>query len=338
MTRACTVGIAQIAPRLGDVAANLDLYEAALREAKGRGVDLLVFPELSLTGYFLKDMVSEVALARDSPALRHLQALSRETVAFIAGAVEETADFRFYNAAMLFDGGELRHVHRKVYLPTYGLFDELRYLARGERVRAFDSRFGRAAILLCEDLWHQSTAYIAALDGALTILVPSSSPIFGVARGDVPENAGYWQRLNAVVAESYGIFLVYANRVGFEDGIGFWGGSEILAPSGELLVRARYYEPDMIVAEIAPAAARRKRIAAPMLRDENLDLTINELVRIRGREPAPSANVPAEPPSVRSRGAKPSVRVVRTAKVARRPRRAAASRGRSKSPKAAPRR
>jgi predicted amidohydrolase len=328
VTRAFTVGIAQIAPHLGDVAANLDLYETALREAKGRGVDLLVFPELTLTGYFLKDMVSDVALARDAPALRRLRALSRETIAFIAGAVEETPEFRFYNAAMLFDGGELRHVHRKVYLPTYGLFDELRYLARGERVRAFDSRFGRAAVLLCEDLWHQSTAYIAALDGALTILVPSASPIFGVARGDVPENAGYWQRLNAVVAESYGIFLEYANRVGFEDGVGFWGGSEILAPSGEVLARARYYEPDMIVAEIAPAAARRKRLAAPMLRDENLDLTINELVRIRGREPVMPVSLPAGTPSVRARGAKP----------AGRSRRATASRVRSMSPKAAPRR
>jgi len=283
MKRAFSVGVAQIDPRLGDVAANLDLYETALREAKGRGVDLLVFPELSLTGYFLKDMVSTVALAPDAPALGRLRALSRETVAFVAGVVEETPEFRFYNAAMFFDSGELRHVHRKVYPPTYGLFDELRYLARGERVCAFDSRFGRTAILLCEDLWHPSTAYITALDGALTLVVPSASPIWGVEHGELPENARYWQRLNAITAESHGMFLVYANRVGFEDGIGFWGGSEILGPGGEVLARARYYEPDMIVAEIAPAAARRKRVAAPMLRDENIDLTINELMRIRGR-------------------------------------------------------
>lgn len=299
MARSFTAGIAQIDPRLGDVAANLDLYEQSLREAKGRGVDLLVFPELSLTGYFLKDMVSTVALAPDAPELKRLKMLSRETVAFVAGVVEETPEYRFYNAALLFDGGEITHAHRKVYLPTYGLFDELRYLARGERVCAFDSRFGRTSILLCEDLWHPSTAYIAAMDRALTVLVPSASPIWGVERGELPENAGYWQRLNAVTAESYGMFLVYANRVGFEDGVGFWGGSEILGPSGEVLARARYYEPDMIVAEIAPGAARRKRIAAPMLRDENLDLTINELARIRGREPA--AGVAAAPPKAPTR-------------------------------------
>jgi predicted amidohydrolase len=300
MATTCTVGVAQIDCRLGDVAANLAAYERALREAKGRGIDLLLFPELSLTGYFLKDMVSTVALAAGSPVLRRLRELSRETVAFVAGAVEETPEYRFYNAAMLFDGGELRHVHRKVYLPTYGLFDELRYLARGDRICAFDSRFGRTALLLCEDLWHPSTAYIAAMDRALTLLVPSASPIWGLERGEVPENAAYWQRVNAVTAESYGMHIVYANRVGFEDGVGFWGGSEILGPSGEVLARAKYYEPDMIAAEVDLAAIRRKRIASPMLRDENVDLTIHELLRIRGRAtnaPAVVATLPAAPPA-----------------------------------------
>jgi predicted amidohydrolase len=286
-----TVGVAQIDCRLGNVEANLAAYERELREAKGRGVDVLLFPELSLTGYFLKDMVSTVALGPSAPALRRLRELSRETVAFVAGLVEETPEYRFYNAAMFFDGGELRHVHRKVYLPTYGLFDELRYLARGDRVCAFDSRFGRSALLLCEDLWHPSTSYIAAMDRALALWIPSASPIWGVERGEVPENAAYWQRVNAVTAESYGMYLVYANRVGFEDGVGFWGGSEILGPSGEVLARARYYETDMIVAEVSLGAVRRKRIAAPMLRDENLDLTINELTRIRSREPAGQVKV-----------------------------------------------
>jgi len=300
MATTFTVGVAQIDCRLGDVEANLAEYERQLREAKGRGVDLLLFPELSLTGYFLKDMVATVALAPGSPALRRLRELSRETIAFVAGAVEETPEFRFYNAAMFFDGGELLHVHRKVYLPTYGLFDELRYLARGDRIGAFESRFGRSAMLLCEDLWHPSTAYIAAMDRALTLLVPSSSPIWGLERGEVPENAAYWQRVNAVTAEAYGMYLVYANRVGFEDGVGFWGGSEILGPSGEILARARYYEADMIVAEVNLGAVRRKRIAAPMLRDENLDLTINELTRIRGREPAGVVKAPpVEKPPVR---------------------------------------
>ena len=301
MATTFTVGVAQIDCRLGDVEANLAAYERELREAKGRGIDLLIFPELSLTGYFLKDMVSTVALEPRSPELRRLRELSRDTIAFVAGLVEETPEYRFFNAAMLFDRGELVHVHRKVYLPTYGLFDELRYLARGDRVCAFESRFGRSALLLCEDLWHPSTSYIAALDRALTLIVPSASPIWGLERGEIPENAGYWQRMNVVTAEAWGMHLVYANRVGFEDGVGFWGGSEILGPSGEVLARARYYEPDMIQAEVSLAAVRRKRIAAPLLRDEDLDLTINELTRIRActaSAPAPKAAAGADAPPV----------------------------------------
>jgi predicted amidohydrolase len=301
MATTCTVGVAQIDCRLGDVEANLAAYEERLREAKGRGIDLLIFPELSLTGYFLKDMVSTVALEPRSPELRRLRELSRETVAFVAGLVEETPEYRFFNAAMLFDRGELCHVHRKVYLPTYGLFDELRYLARGDRVCAFESRFGRSALLLCEDLWHPSTSYIAAMDRALTLIVPSASPIWGLERSEIPENAAYWQRMNQVTAEAWGMHLVYANRVGFEDGVGFWGGSEILGPSGEILARARYYEPDMIQAEVSLAAVRRKRIAAPLLRDEDLDLTIGELTRIRActaSAPAPKAVAAADAPPV----------------------------------------
>ncbi len=155
-------------------------------------------------------------------------------------------------------------------------------------MRAFDSRFGRGAILICEDLWHPSTAYIAALDGALTSLCPSASPLGAcrARRASRTTTPRYWELLNARLrAESFGMFLVYANRVGFEDGVGFWGGSEILDAARRARWRkARYYEPDLIVAEIDLAAvARGKRIAAPLLRDEDLDLTINELVRIRGR-------------------------------------------------------
>ncbi len=180
-----TIAAAQLAPRLGDLAANLALYESTLTEARGRGADLVVFPELSLTGYLLRDMVSTVALRLDSPEIARLRELSR-SVAFVAGLVEETPSFRFHNASIFFDRGEIVAVHRKVYLPTYGMFDEQRYFARGDRIRAFDSRFGRAAMLVCEDLWHPSTAYLAALDGALLVLCPSTSPLRGVSEGTEP--------------------------------------------------------------------------------------------------------------------------------------------------------
>ena len=277
------VAIAQINPRLGDLQANMALYEAKIRQGGEAGADLLLFPELSLTGYFLRDMVPDVALTMRSPEMKKLKELSRG-LPFVAGLVEESADHRFFNAAVYFEDGEIRHVHRKVYLPTYGMFDEQRYFARGDRVRAFDSKFGRLAILICEDLWHTSTIYLAALDGARAVLCPSSSPLRGIVDGQAQDdNARYWEMINRTYAETFSLFMLYGNRSGFEDGVGFWGGSEVVDPFGQRLAKAKYYDEDFIISEVALEAVRRKRTMSPLLRDEDIDLTINELMRIRER-------------------------------------------------------
>ena len=277
------VAIAQINPRLGDLQSNLALYEEKIRRGVKEKADLLLFPELSLTGYFLRDMVPNVALKLSAPEIKELKKLSRE-VSFVAGLVEESSDYRFYNAAVYFEDGEIRHVHRKVYLPTYGMFDEQRYFARGDRVRAFDSKFGRIAVLICEDLWHPSTVYLAALDGAAAILCPSASPLRGITDQQVQDdNARYWELINRAYAETFSLFVIYGNRVGFEDGVGFWGGSELLDPAGRRIAKGKYYDEDFIVGEVALESVRRKRTMAPLLRDEDLDLTINELMRIRER-------------------------------------------------------
>ena len=280
------IALAQINPRLGSLAANLALYEEAVRRSVGERADLLVFPELSLTGYFLRDTVPSVALSVKSAEMKALEQLSRE-LPFVAGLVEESADHRFFNSAIYFEDGEIRHVHRKVYLPTYGMFDEQRYFARGDRVRAFESKFGRLSLLICEDLWHPSTIYLAALDGALAVLCPSASPLRGIVDGQAQDdNARYWEMLNRTYAETYSLFMIYGNRCGFEDGVGFWGGSEIIDPFGQRLAKAKYYEEDFLVAEVALESVRRKRTMSPLLRDEDIDLTINELMRIRERPAA----------------------------------------------------
>jgi predicted amidohydrolase len=277
------VAIAQINPRLGDLRSNLDLYEEKIHQAEEAHADLLLFPELSLTGYFLRDMVPNVALKLAAREIERLKRLSRK-LSFVAGLVEESADYRFYNAAVYFEAGDIRYIHRKVYLPTYGMFDEQRYFARGDRVRAFDSKFGRLAVLICEDLWHPSTAYLAALDGAGIILCPSTSPLRGITDQKVQDdNARYWELINQAYAETFSLFVAYGNRVGFEDGVGFWGGSELVDPSGQRIAKAKYYEEDFLVGELNLEAVRRKRTMAPLLRDEDIDLTINELMRIRER-------------------------------------------------------
>jgi len=279
-----TAVLAQIKPKLGCVADNLALIEERIEQAKAAGAHLVVFPELALTGYFLKDLVPEVARRLDSPEIARLIELSRG-ISIAIGFVEETADYRFFNSALYLEDGAIRHLHRKVYLPTYGLFDEQRYLARGERFRAFDSKFGRMGMLICEDMWHLSSSYILAMDGAATLLCLSSSPGRGV-EGETLDSATAWQKLTSTTALFLNCRVLYCNRVGYEDGVNFWGGSEYIAPSGESVVRARLLEDDNASARVAEGALRRERIFSPMLRDENLFVTMQELRRIereRGR-------------------------------------------------------
>jgi predicted amidohydrolase len=273
-----TAMLAQIKPKLGCVADNLALIEERIQLAIDDGKDLIVFPELALTGYFLKDLVPEVARRLDSPEIQSLAELSRH-ISIAVGFVEVTDDYRFFNTALYLEDGAILHRHRKVYLPTYGLFDEQRYLARGERFRAFDTRFGRMGLLVCEDMWHLSASYILAMDGATTLVCLSSSPGRGI-EGDSLGSASAWQQLISTTAMFLNCRVLYCNRVGFEDGVNFWGGSEYVAPSGESLVRGRLLEEDSVAAKVDEGALRRERIFSPMLRDENLFVTMQELRRI----------------------------------------------------------
>lgn len=278
------VALAQIKPKLGCIADNLAIIEQTAERAIAQGADLLLFPELALTGYFLKDLVPDVALSLDAPEIDRLRELSRR-ISMAVGLVEVSADYRFFNTALYLEGGEIRHLHRKVYLPTYGLFDEQRYLARGERFRAFDTRFGRFGLLVCEDMWHLSASYVLAMDGATSLLCLSSSPGRGVAEGEGLATAAAWQKLTATTAMFLNCNVLYCNRVGCEDGVTFWGGSEAVGPAGSVVARGSQFEEELVTAQMAESSLRRERIFAPMMRDENLGVTLKELKRIeRERE------------------------------------------------------
>jgi predicted amidohydrolase len=279
-----TAVLAQIKPKLGSIADNLAIIEGEIAKAREAKADLIIFPELAMTGYFLKDLVPEAARRIDSPEILKLIELSRG-ISIAIGFVEETDDYHFYNSALYLEDGAIRHLHRKVYLPTYGLFDEQRYLAHGESFRAFDTKFGRFGMLICEDMWHLSASYILAMDGATTLVCLSSSPARGI-EGDSLGSASAWQKLVSTTALFLNCRVLYSNRVGFEDGVNFWGGSEYVAPSGESIVRGKLLEEDLVTARVDEGALRRERIFSPMIRDENLFVTMQELRRIaheRGR-------------------------------------------------------
>lgn len=278
------VGMAQINPKLGDVQANLALHLRSVAQAAEQGVELLVFPELSLTGYRLRDLAFEVALrptAQDA-VFRELLAASRD-MDLVVGFVETDRRQKFYISAAYLAQGEVLHVHRKVYLPTYGMFDEGRYFAWGDAVRAFDTRFGRVGILICEDFWHVSPPYLLWLDGADILILTSSSPGRGLATEQKIGSARWVEHINQAYASIFTNFVIHTNRTGFEDGVNFWGGSSAYDPEGVALAQGAHYEEGLVTAKLDLNQLRRTRIRLPLLRDERVELTMRELQRVMGK-------------------------------------------------------
>jgi len=280
--RAIGVALAQIAPVLGHRERNLALHLEQIEAARGLGADLVVFPELSLTGYFVRDMVPDVAIHRSAPEIRRLIEAAGN-MALVFGLVEESAHHRFYNAAAYVEGGSIVHLHRKVYLPTYGLFDEQRYFASGERFQAFDTvRFGRVGILICEDFWHLSAAAVMQAEEVDMLICVANSPARGVD-GPKIRTAETYEQITKVFAQLLGAVVVLVNRVGFEDGICFWGGSMVAGPDGRLLAQGPMLDEALVLATFDPAELRRQRLITPLARDERLLVTIEEFQRIKRR-------------------------------------------------------
>ncbi len=277
------IALAQINTKLGDVKSNLEKHLACINEARKSGVDLLLFPELSLTGYALQDLVSAVAHrpAADDPVFKPLLEASRD-LDLVAGFVEEDSRHRFFIASAYLSQGKIVHIHRKVYPPTYGLFDEKRFFASGDSFRAFDTRFGRAGLLICEDFWHISSPYLLWLDGADLFLMTSASPGRGVT--DKQLGSAKWvETVNQTYAGLFTSFFAHTNRVGFEDGLNFWGGATVYDPDGKLLAKGAYDEEALTYAELDLAQLRRTRARLPLLRDESTSLVQKEMVRILQR-------------------------------------------------------
>lgn len=290
------IALAQIAPRLGMLDENLARHHELLREARARGAGLVVFPELGLTGYLLQDLAAEVAIRLDDPRLAGLAAATRDLSAVVS-FVEESADHRLFIAAALLEDGRIRHVHRKLFLPTYGLFDERRFFAPGDLLRATPSRLGvGVGIAICEDFWHLTVPQLLALDGAQILINVSSSPGRDLAATNEVGlgTATSWRVLMRTYAQLTTSFVVFCNRVGVDESISFWGGSEVIAPSGEALFSAPLFEEGLFTVEVALADVRRERVALPLLRDERPELQVRELSRIVAERAGLAADTTAE--------------------------------------------
>jgi predicted amidohydrolase len=275
------LALVQMNTTLGREDKNLLKHLEYIEQAQNQGADLIIFPELSLTGYVLQDLVPTVAHrpVADDPIFAPLLEASQK-IDMVVGFVEEDERNRFYIAAAYLSRGKVSHVHRKVYLPTYGLFDEGRFFAWGDQVRAFDTRFGRVGILICEDFWHASPPYLLWLDGADLLIFISSSPGRGLTADPVLENVHWIRQINQAYASLFTSFVFYTNRVGYEDGLNFPGGAAVVDPNGVMLAEAPHHDEHMLITDVDLNQLHRTRARLPLLRDERTALVQRELNRI----------------------------------------------------------
>ncbi|MFL5465107.1 MAG: NAD+ synthase [Gemmatimonadaceae bacterium] len=283
MDRSIHLVVVQFKPRKGDYSANIARLGGIFSQIDSLQPrpDVAVFAETALTGYFVEGGVRDVAMtagafARDLQA-QYATVVDTPRTLDVCIGFYEVWNNAFYNSALYVTlGGErgepvIRHVHRKLFLPTYGLFDEERFVDRGFEIRAFDTDWGRAAMLICEDAWHSLTGTVAALDGASVVFVVSASPARGVwpraDEGAVPANLKRWERLARDIAEEHGVFVALVNLVGTEGGKTFSGGSIICGPHGDIRAQAPLWDEALLTVSFDPLDLTRARSDAPLLTD-----------------------------------------------------------------------
>lgn len=245
-----TVGTVQFTPRKAQVQSNLDRIAEFMERGAQEGVDLMVFPETITSGYFLEGGVLDSALTSDE-LLRQVVRRSSPRMDLLVGFYERFEDHLYNSAAYLELGNEPRvvHVYRKFFLPTYGVFDEERFVARGHELGVFNTRLGRMGVLICEDVWHSILPSLCAVRGAQVMLVPSASPARGF-QGESVGNLERYGRMLRSVSDEHGVYCVNAQLCGFEGGKGFVGGSSVVNPFGQVLVQAPLLEDHLAIAPI----------------------------------------------------------------------------------------
>lgn len=296
------VAVCQTSPVLLDVKANLENIVSNIRKGGEKGADLIVFPELAMTGYFVNDKYHEVSLKMDSPEINKIAKATKGTAA-IVGFIEESQSMNFYNAALVAIDGEIQFSYRKLNLPNYGVFEERKSFSNGKRVTVFRHCGFNLAIFICNDLWHPSIPYLGVTQKADVFIT-----IFNSSKGSMTsefDNIESWEIVNKFYSRIFGIYNICANRVG-EEGppkkrrktnssgstgnanshknaslkYRFWGGSEIINPFGKQIKKAKFFEEDNIFAEISATPLRQKKIILPYLRNDDPYFTHRELERI----------------------------------------------------------
>ncbi len=272
------IALAQINPLLGDLKKNAEKHVEFIEKAIERKANVIVFPELSLTGYKLNDLTQEVALKPFDPILSDIFCLSKK-IDISFGFVEKGEDGIPYNSAIYLENGKVKNIYRKIYLPTHGMFQELRFFGRGNRVKTFDTKYGKVGMLICRDFFHPSLAFLVYAQKADFLFAMSNMPLRGL-EGEKPGIQTMVEHAAYTYANFFSEFVIFVNRVGFEDGMGFYGGSFIETPFGKVLGYAGILEEKLSVAEIETEDIYLRRQSFPLLREENFELVNKNLYEI----------------------------------------------------------
>ena len=272
------VALAQVDCVLGDVETNAQRARETIARARAQGADLVVFPELSLTGYALGAVTEDVALALDEPVVTSMAAVA-DGVSVVVGCVEQGA-VQTYNSALWLEGGRVVHVQRKTHLPTYGRFEEHKHFSQGTSLRAFETRLGRFALLICNDAWQAPLGWLTVHDGARVLIVPACSSLEASAGTDPAELERDWADLLRFHARFLQAWVVFVNRVGEEAGLAFWGGSCVVDPWGRVVAQAPRAAEALVMADVDVGAVRRRRREMPLLKEPRMELLRRELDRL----------------------------------------------------------
>ncbi len=277
MARKLKVGAAQFASETGKVDANIDRHLDWIKRGRDAGLDLLVFPELSLSGHHGGEMALSCAMKRNDPRLTRIAEAAGD-MAVVASFIEEGPAAQFYNTSAILQNGQLVHLHRKVNLPNYGKLEEAKHVAAGRFVETYSiDDDWRAGLLICADAWNPALTHLSFLHGATLLILPVSSGVEAV--GVDFDNPAGWALTVRFYAMMYGAPVIMVNRTGVEKDLTFWGGSRIIDPFGRELVVGGEDE-EMIVAELDYDQVRRARYLLPTVRDSNMSLVHRETTRL----------------------------------------------------------
>jgi predicted amidohydrolase len=271
------VALAQIDSILGDTEENLRRSKEVVAEAKDRDTDLTVFPELSLSGYALGELGDDVPIEAHSKPISSLAEAAGE-MAVVVGFCEEGRGFHTYNSAAYLEGGSIRHLHRKLYLPNYRIYEERKHYNPGQSMRAFDTRFGRMAMLICNDAWQTFLPFIAVQDGAQVLIIPADSGSYPYP--ELLDTKSYWRGITRFYARMLECYVVFVNRVGKQDNLVFWGYSHVVDPWGTVVAEGPLHEEALITVDIDLGNVRRRRREVPLVKEARLALLARELNRL----------------------------------------------------------